>query len=222
MENKRKIAFFDFCETIANFQTADAFVDFVRYQTQSKRMQNLENLRNWCISLHIFSIINRLTKGKYPLYKSTKLYQLKGFPKEVLEKYAERYYNEVVRQNFINKILDILVKKRTEGFEIVLVSGGYDIYLKYFAKEFGVSNIISSHISFKNEICTGTLRGLDCLNKNKVILLNEQYKKEDIISEAYSDSISDIPFLSWVNSGYVVSKKEKQNWVNNKFKEIIW
>ena len=128
----------------------------------------------------------------------------------------------MVRQNFINKILDILVKKRTEGFEIVLVSGGYDIYLKYFAKEFGVSNIISSHISFKNEICTGTLRGLDCLNKNKVILLNEQYKKEDIISEAYSDSISDIPFLSWVNSGYVVSKKEKQNWVNNKFKEIIW
>ena len=49
------------------------------------------------------------------MYKSTKLYQLKGFPKEVLEKYAERYYNEVVRQNFINKILDILVKKRTEG-----------------------------------------------------------------------------------------------------------
>ena len=25
-----KVALFDFCETIANFQTADAYVDFVR------------------------------------------------------------------------------------------------------------------------------------------------------------------------------------------------
>ena len=29
MENNRKIALFDFCETLANFQTADAYVKYV-------------------------------------------------------------------------------------------------------------------------------------------------------------------------------------------------
>ena len=33
----KKIALFDFCETIANFQTADAFVDFVRFNENKKK-----------------------------------------------------------------------------------------------------------------------------------------------------------------------------------------
>ena len=223
MENKRKIAFFDFCETLANFQTADAFVDYVREQTQSKRMRRLEDIRNFCIHYKVFSIIGRITRYKYPIFKISKLYQLKGFKRDELEYHAQKYYHEVIKQNFITELIDILKQKKNDGYEIVLVSGGYDIYLKYFAAEFGVDNIISSRIKFKRDKCLGILWGLDCLSYNKVILLNSQYHPGEIVSEAYSDSVSAKPFLSWANIGYVVSKNKSQNWVtNSNFKEIIW
>ena len=223
MKTKRKIAFFDFCETLANFQTADAYVDYVREQTQSKRMLKLERFRDWGIKIRIFWLIDKLTRGRYSIYKMSKLYQLKGFGRDELEQYAIRYYQEVIRPNFITKMVDILRQKKSEGYEIVLVSGGYDIYLKYFAKEFCVNNVISSRIMFNGNICSGLLWGIDCINENKVILLNKQYKREELVSEAYSDSISDKPFLSWVNTGYVISKNKSQKWaINTKYKEIIW
>ena len=41
-------------------------------------------------------------------------------------------------------------------------------------------------------------------------------------SVAYSDSITDLPLLTIVKNGVVVSKKHSQNWVvSNNLKEII-
>lgn len=224
MANKeRKIAFFDFCETLANFQTADAYVDFIRQKTENPRMIRLEKLRDWLKSHKVFWLINRITRNKYPLYKVSKLYQLRGFDKVDLEMYAHAYYKEKIKPNLILDIMDILKRKKKEGFHIVIVSGGYDIYLKYFVEEYEVDYIISTRIGFSNNKATGFFYGKDCLNKNKVLLLNSVYQDRNFYSEAYSDSVTDVPFLSWVDNGFVISKKQHQNWVNNyKFKEIIW
>ena len=35
---REKVAFFDFCETLVDFQTADAFCDYVRERTKKTKM----------------------------------------------------------------------------------------------------------------------------------------------------------------------------------------
>lgn len=218
-----KIAFFDFCETLANFQTADAFVDFVRKKSNRKRMQLLENLQKVFKSTRIIYIIQILIKKRYPVNKCLKLYQLKGFSISEIDSYAKDYYYSVVKPNLIPRLIQELLQLKSEGWKIVLVSGGYDVYLHEFAKDYGVDDVISTSISFHNGVCTGRMNGPDCLGVNKVVLLDKLYKRDNIISKSFSDSISDIPFLRWTDESYVVSRSKSQTWADQyKFKEIIW
>lgn len=224
MANKEKIVFFDFCETLVNFQTADAYVDYVREKSQSKRMARMEAIRRWLYSHHIISLLDIVKFNNYPINKRIKLFQLKGFSDVELETFAKGYYYNQVAPNIIQPILKEMQKYQMTGYKVVIVSGGYDIYLKYFAKEYGVEKVISTRIEFNsNNKCTGRFCGFDCLNQNKVILLNRTFNKQDIESKAFSDSKSDIPFLSWANEGIVISREKHQRWIEEyNFKEIIW
>ena len=222
--NANKIAFFDFCETLTDFQTADAYVDFVRAHIASVGMRRKEKLQKVLNKTKIIPIAEKLTKHKFSINKRLKLFQLKGLNFKDLDELAEGYYEEMIKPHFIEDTVNILIKRKLDGWDVVLVSGGYDIYLKYFAMEFGISQLISTKVKFNGSTCTGTFDGIDCLNENKVKLLNRNITKETLNdSEAYSDSFTDIPFLQWVNTGYVVSRDEHQRWTDKyKFKEIIW
>lgn len=218
-----KIAFFDFCETLVSFQTADAFVDYVRRRSRNKHMQRWEKLLRVLRKFKLVFIAERLTKGRFSISKRLKLYQLKGFNEKEIGLYAQGYYKENIRPNLVSKVLDILRRLQDDGWSIVLVSGGYDVYLKEFAREFGISKIHSSEVSFKKNLCTGRLKGKDCMGDNKIRLLDFFYNRDEIVSKSFSDSESDVPFLSWANEGFVVSHNSHKKWVEKyNFVEIIW
>lgn len=212
-----KYSFFDFCETIANFQTADAFVLY------SYKLLTGKALNTRSFTFKVVHLLDRITMWRYNLNKRYLLYHLKNFTRSEIENCAESYYSTVIKNSFIPDVMNILIRQREKGYRIVLVSGGYDVYLRYFAKEFGVSDVISTRIKFSHNICQGSFWGVDCLGDNKVKLLNHYYPTANKCSEAYSDSKSDLPFLKWVSLGYVISKNKSQNWANeNHLKEIIW
>lgn len=218
-----KIAYFDFCETLVNFQTADAFVDYVRLTTRKKRMLILERLRDFFFKYKILLVLCKITRYKYPIYKVSKLFQVRGFHKSELEELAKGYYKEKIKPNIIYQTLDILKQKQTSGYKIVIVSGGYDIYLKFFVEEYGIDELYSTKIKFTDKICAGIIDGVDCMYDNKVKIIESKYNKDLIFSEAYSDSESDLPLLKWVNDGYVISRNYHQSWADsNNLKEIIW
>lgn len=223
MEVSDKVAFFDFCETLVDFQTAGAFVDFVREEINDRRV----NFRNLCFvylrKLRIISLIDQKTHWKYSLNKRLKLYQLKGLDIKLLEHLAERYYIEKIRVKFIPDVLNKLKELQVEGFSVGLVSGGYGIYLKYFVEEFGLQFCYSSNVGFSNGKCTGQMSGPDCMRENKVLILKEKYGTPPAESFAFSDSISDLPLLQWVAKGIVVSHGRHQHWIDNhQLNEIIW
>lgn len=219
-----KVALFDFCETLTDFQTADAYVDYVRKHIGTARMKRLETIQKILVWTKLIRILEKVTNYRLSLNKRLKLFQLKGLCKESLNFWARQYYENEIRPHFIDEILHLLQLKKQNGWEIIIVSGGYDIYLKFFAMEFDVKKVISTRIKFDDQLCMGAFDGLDCLNINKVNLLNRYIDKSLISeSEAYSDSKSDVPFLSWVDKGFVVSKEKHQSWVEKFcFNEIIW
>jgi HAD superfamily phosphoserine phosphatase-like hydrolase len=109
---------------------------------------------------------------------------------------------------------------------ILIVSGGYAPYIKYFSEINKLHYSFATEIEFNNNKATGKFIGKDCLYAQKVLLLN-QYLKENALdfdkSVAYSDSITDLPLLKWANKAYVVSKNTSQKWAKeNGLNEIIW
>lgn len=218
-----KVALFDFCETLVNFQTADAYVDFVREKIQDKRMLRIERIQNYLTRIKIVQFIEIITRYRYSINKRIKLLQLRGLQLETLQTLAKDYYLDKIKPNFIPDLLDRLIKLRNEGYIVLLVSGGYDIYLRFFVDEYSLTGLISTRIGFKGNVCTGKFDGIDCLRDGKTILLNNYYSDKPTYSIAFSDSITDLPFLKWVDEGYVVSRNKSQKWAkDNQLNEIIW
>jgi HAD superfamily hydrolase (TIGR01490 family) len=222
----KKLALFDFCETLVSFQTAGRFVDFVRAKLGSRRMLKLEELRVKSKALRFTAVANKLLPH-YNFDKRLHLYQLKGLSKQKLDDLARQYYQEVIAPNLIPEMIDHLKEKLKEGFTVSIVSGGYSIYLNYFAEQYGISDVIASEIGFdKHGICTGRIKGSDCMYHYKIEKLSNHFVatlidlKESI---AYSDSITDLPLLRWTGKGVVVSSEKSQAWAkDNGLSEIVF
>lgn len=108
-----------------------------------------------------------------------------------------------------------------DGYDVHILSAGYEIYLKYFIREFGLDegNLEAVRIGFKNGICTGKISGCD-LVWTKLDYLNSHFDKK--ISMLWP-TLTDLPVLQWADSAVVVSKKGAFDWAKRyNFREILW
>lgn len=221
MENKW--ALFDFCETLVNIQTANAFVKYVRIKHPTLWASLLNAFYVFLVRVRFWNFTYRLFP-KQSIDKRFYLLQLKGISLDILEKVAFDFYNEIIKSHFIDKVLDELKSRQKNGYKIAIISGGYDLYLKYFCHEYKVDNLICSNIGFDYyKRCLGAIEGKDCMYDEKVIKILNTPKINLVNSIAYSDSITDLPFLNLATEAVVISHLQSQSWVRKyNFKEIIW
>ena len=216
-----KVALFDFCETIANFQTADAYVRYV--QSHSAPTNNGVRLLYTILNQsRILGIVRRL-KPKGSIDKRFILKQMKGRTYEEMDRLAEDYYKNKIKPNMIAPVVSELKRLQSEGYVIYVISAGYDIYLKYFVRDFKVNGLLSTKIDFKNGICTGLFDGQDCMFEYKIDYINSMIKGDHSQWLAFSDSVTDLPMLELVGHPVVISKGKSQKWAEKKgFKQIVW
>lgn len=206
-----KIVLFDFCDTLVNFQTADAYTDYVVEFFATDYVRAREKIY-FCLK-EKRSIANYLNKHG-AINKRLKLWRLKGLSRKVLEEAAEKFYKEKIVVGLQIPLIRLLKKYQSEGYKVYLVSGGYDIYLKLFVEEYKLDGLLSTKLRFKKgTVFSGYIWKKDCMNREKVKMLN-QYFADKIIdfSISYSDSISDLPLLKWTDTGVVVSKFQYREW----------
>jgi len=221
-----KVALFDFCETLVSFQTADEYVHYCRHKLNSRWMSGINFIHQALTKIYAIRTLSKIFPHA-SINKRLVLFQLYGIPYEVLDQLALTYYNERIKPHIIQPILAELIEKREQGYKIWILSGGYDIYIKYFVCEYNLEGFVSSQIGFSNRnICSGRMSGLDCLWGNKIYLFTKCIPENDVDlsqSYAYSDSKTDLPMLKWVDKGVVVSKETSQEWAKkNNLTEIIW
>lgn len=223
----KKLALFDFCETLVSFQTADAFVDYVRKREGNFYMHLFNIIYQVLLEIKVIAFFNKL----YPrrsFGKKLKLLQLKGFSVVRLNELAKAYYEEEIKPGFIKPLLMRMKKLGKLGYELCVVSAGYSIYLTYFIKDYKIQHLISTEIKFNKTgtICCGIIYGKDCINDEKVKRLKIYFQDCDVNYEesvAFSDSKSDLPLLFTVGKGFVISKSKPQSWIKDyNLKEIIW
>ncbi len=192
------IVLYDFCGTLVDFQTANAFVRFVLDKTGRNR-----NLAEYFrIALHKFRLLalaNRLYR-KMSVNKALLLYQLKGLSAEDMDRYAKEFYELKIKPHLVQPVLERLKKDVAQNRRTIIISGGYEAYIKYFAKEFNVSDIICSELKYTKGKFTGKLIGCDCMDAQKVTRLYDYFpslknKSPKTSLTFYSDSETDLPLF---------------------------
>ena len=221
-----KVALFDFCETLANFQTADAFVNYVASNYPLSRNIRRNKIRHALQSLKIITVVERLFP-KCSFNKRLVLWQLKGYNLSTIENASREYYFKIVKPNLIAETIERLRALQDDGWRVLIVSAGYETYLKWFCQDFDIEikDLIAVKIKFNQEgVCLGCFDGGDRL-WDKVDILSKRFESKKIQSIAFSDGLSDLPMLMWADEGVVVRKRNKTSWnekLNYNFKEIIW
>ena len=219
------VVLYDFCDTLVDFQTANAYVEYVIRQS-GKKKSIIDYVRILLNSSHLMPIINRFYK-KISCNKAMLLYGLRGYTFEELDRLANQFYKEQVKPNLIKSTIPLLKNDINKDKTVVIISGGYDIYIKYFAQEFGIHHIISTKLKFKDGIFTGSILGNDCMGTEKVKQLNDFLVDSGLESNKpvltlYSDSASDIPlFLHCEKRIAVVKDSLVPEWVKKIGAEVI-
>lgn len=225
MGNNPKRVFFDFCETLIKFQTADRFVDFCRETLGRKRMKQLHHATCLAEKFQLFKVLNLLVRGLgSTVHKQCVLFQLKGIDYTTLNRLGEIYFETMLRPAVIRPVIETMKQHLSRGDEVWIVSGGYDIYIKYFVRHYGLNGYFASEIAFDTKgICLGRMNGKDCMRAAKASILRQYFSDNLSDTIAYSDSHSDLPLLLTVSSGFVISNRRHQAWVEKyNLQEIIW
>lgn len=219
MANKKdKIAIFDFCDTLVSFQTAN---EYVRYYVKNYATLSIKWRHFIYLILSASGLISHMEK-KHPeknIRKRILLWQLKGSTRDKMEMIAKEYYERRIKPCLVSETITELLKCKKEGCKILIVSGGYDIYIKHFALEYGIEtrNIIANQLLFDKKLFIGKY-DLECMGEEKVRLLSKILKQRDDFNVvAYSDSESDLPMLLWADRGIVITKSWAKKY---QFKEI--
>jgi HAD superfamily hydrolase (TIGR01490 family) len=219
-----KLVVFDFCETLVRFQTADRFVDYIIEKENYRKYQWIDLVRKILFRTRVLAVVSKFFPNLNPS-KRLKLLQLRGLDEVKLINFAKEFTNELVRNNLIQPLYDLMKEHLNQNDYVVIVSGGYEPYIKVFAEQEGVNYFFATEMELYKNKLTGHFAGKDCLQEQKVILLEDFFKKNDLQfsnSIAYSDNSSDLPLLKWANTGVVVSKNKSQNWAKeNNLSEIV-
>ena len=149
------------------------------------------------------------------------LWQLKGLSYYLCDQMAKQYFETELLPAVVSPLIEKLQEHLAQNDRVIILSGGYDIYIRYFAEYFGIKETISSKIAFEDNVCLGKMDGKDCMRSNKVSAMQSQMS--GVTSYCYTDSMSDLPILEIVDNPIVVSKQTPQKWASQRnYKQIIW
>ena len=225
------IAIYDFCQTLVDFESGDAFIHYIRNKESSPYMLRMEKLRKAMIRTKIMSVIEGMLKLIHKngsLNKSLVLLELKGMNRDKIEAYAESYYENVIKRHFITAVLTLMKDQQKQHYHIVVVSASYDPFLRLFAREYKIDHLITNEYLYdKKEKFTGRLCRKDCIGENKVRRFREKYPDFDVNSYedsvSYGDSRSDLAILKLTRRGVVISRGKSKEWASaNGLEEFIW
>ena len=134
------LSIYDFCDTLIDFQSANAFVNYVIHKNGSKS-RFAEIFRKVLIRFHLLFLAN-IVYRHMSVNKALLLYQLKGYSKSELQRCAEDFYRDIIKPHLQKDLLNSLQNDISEECVVVIASGGYDIYLNLFCKEYNIHHLL--------------------------------------------------------------------------------
>lgn len=114
------------------------------------------------------------------------------------------------RSMFRPAALMALQRHRQAGHHLVLMSASPDLYVLQIGKMLGFEQTVCTEVSWRNERLDGTLRGRNCLGKEKVRqlqLLRARYPEATFV--AYGNSRGDLLHMREVDQATLVNASRR-------------
>ncbi len=124
------------------------------------------------------------------------------------ESYIKDFFSSVIIPGIEENIVGIINKHKQNGDVVILVSSSVADIINLLREYLGLEYSIATELEVENGMYTGKKLNLIPYGKNKVIRIKEFIKEKDLSlddSWAYTDSISDLPLLEFVNNPYAVN-----------------
>lgn len=204
--SRRAIALFDVDNTLTDLSTPDLFVDQVLRRGKSLRVRCADLARRAAAHLRLVPI------DRLRLFKLT---FLRGRTESELREAARVFVDDVVLPSLRPAVRARLEDHRKKGDRVVLISGGYDLYLDVLKERLAADGVVANRVAFQDGVCTGRIVGADCMGEEKVARLRQIYDVAEFdlaASTAYSDAPSDLPLLRFVGRGVIVSPTPAVAW----------
>ncbi|MGS0676889.1 HAD family hydrolase [Shewanella sp. 125m-1] len=220
MSKIERVALVDFCETLVDLQTADEYIEYCVKDSFVKVLL-IRLMRN--------RILNKILKKLFKRYKSPKPFILrlvKGKNAAFMEKKAKEFSLLLETDFVIKDVIEEIRELKNNGYRIIIVSGGYDIYINHFMPVL-IDDVISTEIDYFDGVCTGKIKGVDCLEENKVKKIDKYLCGHSLDYETcivYSDSKTDMPLFNLGETKVVISRESEKHWVRecHGFIEKVW
>lgn len=209
MQIKKSLAIFDFCDTVFDGQSINYFLNFLNFKLPIYK-KIYSKLRNR---------LNRISSSDSKRYKEYLLEVYKNISKSKFDIYSKEFYEMIIKTRLHNMVIDKLKEHQKQGYIIVIISGGFENYLKYFVEEYKIDFLFCTKLEFIDDKFTSKIDGVECLGLEKVNQLRKldltKYDLEN--SYVYSDHHSDKPLFDLVTNKIVVKSKQNLDWIDERY-----
>lgn len=213
-KNDKVLALFDFCETLVDFQSATRYLDLVAQYRGYNKQQKLVHRVYAKLKRKLNKRLQKVLSKSYR-NKSVNFEVLRGFNVEEAERIAYDFFERELVPHINKRIIDRVYYHQKLGHTIAIVSGGFEIYIRIFAKYFGIPYVVAVALESNKGVLSGNMDGIHTMEYRKLYKLSQilDLSKYDLRqSYAYSDCPSDIPLLSLVGNGIVVECGKDVEW----------
>lgn len=177
-----------------------------RYMFSMNKTRPLFYLRLPFLGLH--AVAYKLGLVSRQSVKEHGLKTLRWAKRDDLERAAERFAEEEVKHGLRRQTLAVLDKHKAAGDVLVMATAAADLVAKPIAKKLGFAVVISTELEWATDNrLTGRLAGPNCYGEAKLdlILASNAEHTFSTPTAGYSDHVSDLPFLQWVDDGVAVN-----------------
>jgi HAD superfamily hydrolase (TIGR01490 family) len=210
--NPLRVAIFDFDDTLFYGQSHSYFLSYIESKLPLLKFLYCK-IRKRVVSKALTDRLN----------KEFLLEPFKEYSKEKIDNIAYAFYNDVIKKRLCKILLERYFEHKSNGDMVIIASGGFDVYLKYFEQEYNADLLISTKLAFQNNFFTGKIQGEEALSENKAFMVKSllvNAKVDWSSSFAYSDHVSDIPLFNLVGNKNLVDIGQDKSWISSDFKII--
>lgn len=191
---KKGIAFFDFDGTIT---TRDTLLEFIKFDRGEAKFW-LGFLLN---SHYLFAYKTKIISNQLAKEKVLE-YFFKGRSETSFAETCSLFSKNILPGLMRPKALEEILKLKSEGKEVVVVSASPENWISHWAREMDVQ-LLASRLEVKDGKLTGKILGKNCHGNEKVKRITEAYRLDEYQEVyAYGDSSGDRPMLKLAGSGF--------------------
>jgi len=194
-DNPVKLVAFDFDGTIT---TKDTFALFLRYWAGTPRWAfNILKL----LPIFIAYSLKFISRDRVKVHVCRVFF--KGADLKTLERRATQFATEVIPNLIRPAALERFLERNSPPYTLYIVSASIEPYLKAWAHQHGVNDIISTKLKVVNERLTGEIDGINCWGAGKTAKIAAEMAETPYkIVEAYGDSRGDQEMLNAAEVSY--------------------